>query len=130
MKRNAVIVGTVIIGLLLFSSAAVFYMNQSEKTGTYACIYRNNELLKKIDMQEVKEPYTIKIEGEDGAYNILEIREGSIGIIEASCPDHLCQNMGFISNVWMPITCLPNHLVVRLETEKYDTENTIDGIAY
>lgn len=130
MKRNAAIVGTAIVLLLLLSAAALLFMKQNQKEGTYVCIYQNNVLVKKIDIREGKKPYTIKIEGENNAYNILEIRENSVGIVDASCPEHLCQNMGFISGIWMPITCLPNHLVIRLETEAEDTQNTMDGIAY
>lgn len=130
MKRNAVMVGLVLVFLLLLSSVSIVYRNKSTKKGTSVCIYRNNELLEKIDVREITEPYTIRIEGEDGAYNVLEIQEGAIGIIDASCPDHLCENMGFVSSAWMPITCLPNHLIVRLETEENSMENAMDGIAY
>ena len=40
--------------------------------------------------------------------------------------------MGFIHNSLLPITCLPNHLVIQIEIisdEKNNTDN-IDGFAY
>ena len=82
-----------------------------------------------IDLSDVDEPYQIKLEYGDNDYNIVEVRQGSIGIVEASCPDHLCQNMGFIDSSVMPITCLPNHLIIKVVTGQSDTEN-IDSVAY
>ncbi len=51
----------------------------------------------------------------DGEYNDILVENGKIRIADASCPDKLCVNMGYISEPLMPITCLPNHLVIRIE---------------
>ena len=54
------------------------------------------------------------MEGENGCVNEVEVRPGSIGILSADCPDKLCVRQGFISDTRLPITCLPNRLVIRL----------------
>ena len=59
------------------------------------------------------------IEGENGAYNLLEIREGEVGIVDASCPDKLCENMGFISQP---------QLIIQIVGE--EASMGLDGIAY
>ena len=88
----------------------------------YADIYQNGNLLQSIPLSSVGENYTITIEGESGAINEIEVRHGSIGIISASCPDKLCVHQGFIDNSLLPITCLPNRLVIQIR-QADDTTN-------
>ena len=129
VKRNAIIIAC-LTGLLLLSSiAAICYRKHTAEQGAYALIYQDNELIRKIELT-AEVPYTIIIEGRDGAYNVLEIRDGAIGITDASCPDGLCRKMGFISDSFMPITCLPNHLVIQVVKEGQTEPGGIDGIAY
>jgi len=134
LKRKIIVMLCVIAALLVGSVVAIILMKNAAKDGKVtAYLYRDNELIKEIDLSEVKEPYQIRIEYEQGEYNVLEVREGSIGIVEASCPDHLCKNMGFISDSVMPITCLPNHLVVKVVRKNASGEEesaTLDGIVY
>lgn len=126
-NKSAVVIGLIIGVLFMFSAAVIWYQYQTAEEGMYARIYQNGELIKTLSLTE-KEPYTVTIEGENGAYNTLEIREGAVGIVDASCPDKLCKNMGFQSQPLLPITCLPNHLVIQISGEEASIE--IDGIAY
>ena len=117
-----------IIAILFFISIIViWHQHQTAKKGMYAQVYQNGNLIKVLSLTE-KKTYTITIEGENGVYNTLEIREGSVGIVDASCPDKLCKNMGFISEPLLPITCLPNHLIIQISGE--DVPMKVDGIAY
>ena len=126
-KKNVLIVSIVIILLFAGSLLAIYFMNLNDNSFTYANIYQNNRLIKTINLSEFTEPYTLTFYYDDDDYNVIEIQNGSIGIIEASCPDGLCKNMGFISGSSLPITCLPNHLVIKLSDESV---REYDGIAY
>ena len=126
-KKIALIVSVVIILLFTGSLLAIYFMNLNDNSFTYANIYQNNRLIKTINLSEVTEPYTFTVYYDDDDYNVIQVRNGSIGIIEASCPDGLCKNMGFISGSSLPITCLPNHLVIELSDE---SGGQYDGIAY
>ena len=42
--------------------------------------------------------------------NIIEIKNGRIHMQKADCPDHICMNIGWLSDV--PIVCMPNKLVI------------------
>lgn len=57
-----------------------------------------------------------KIELPDGGYNVLEIKEGKADIIEASCPDGICVNHRAVSKQSQSIVCLPNKVVVEIES--------------
>lgn len=126
-KRNAIIISIIIGLLLLISVLYITIMNKYLNNPKYAYIYQNNKIINTIDLDNVEEPYTITIKGSNDCYNTIEVRNGSIGIIEASCPDGLCKNMGFISTSVLPITCLPNHLVIELSNDK---SSSLDGQAY
>ena len=56
-------------------------------------------------------------------------KTGKIKIADASCPDKLCVNMGYISEPLMPITCLPNHLVIRIVNDGEESPS-LDGVVY
>lgn len=129
-KRNGkVYLISLIIGILVVVSIiAIFYRHNKVLTNPYVCIYQDGKLWKEIDISSIEEPYTITIQWEDGGYNILEIRDGAVGIVEASCPDKVCQKMGFISNSLVPITCLPNHLMICVVEQSKMEE--IDGVVY
>ena len=105
-------------------------MNKEAKDGSYAYIYQNNELIKVVDLTNVKEDYEFRVEALDGGYNVVRVTtDGSIGIVEASCPDHVCMNTGFISNGLIPITCLPNELVIEVKNSNEDSNLEYDGVA-
>ena len=109
---------TVFVGCLLY---LLFF---AHKDAAYiADIYQNGELLTSIPLSEAEEPYTFTVTGDNGCTNEIEVRPGSIGILSADCPDKLCVRQGFISDSLLPVTCLPNKVVIQLRP---DTENPND----
>lgn len=101
------------------------------KKDTGACtanIYQDGTLIRSIDLSKVNESYTFTVDGENGASNTVEVRPGEIAVIEANCPDKVCVNMGFIKNKALPITCLPNKLVIKIEAS--GLSDGLDGISY
>lgn len=113
-QRRAFALLIVILILLLGAAFFLFYSFSRPNAGYVARISQDGRLLHEIDLEKVTETYTLRIEGDDGAYNVIEVRPGSIGMIEASCPDHLCIHMGFIQNDALPVTCLPNRVVIQI----------------
>ena len=87
---------------------------------------RTKKLIYTIDLNSVKETYRLTIDGEDKSENIVEVRNGSIGIIEASCNDHICIDTGFIDNSSVPVVCLPNKIIIEISD---NTDNSIDAVA-
>lgn len=126
-KKAALIAVIFLLILSVFCIAAWVYTNNHAQKGSIARIYQNGTLIEEIDLSAVTDSYQIRIDGEDNTYNIIEIRPGEIGIVEASCPDKICIHTGFIDTNLLPITCLPNHLVIQVETEEADG---MDAIAF
>ena len=81
----------------------------------------------------LSEDHTETIRFEDGSYNRFAIQDGYVSMPEASCPDQICVHQGFISTSLLPITCLPNRLVIRVREEAVcldDTTLVPDGVTY
>lgn len=47
----------------------------------------------------------------------LEVREGRIRFIDSQCPDHLCENFGWLRYAHDEAICLPAGVVVSVEEE-------------
>lgn len=121
--------------LLLFVGIGSFlwiwlFPANSTDTSFVADIYQNGTLLQSIPLSTVTEPYNLTISNEGNAVNEIEVRPDSIGIVYANCPDKLCVHQGFISDSLLPITCLPNRLVIQIREGSNDNKITVDIITY
>ena len=108
-----ILLGSILTLLLIYSNR-----NTSTNASLIADIYQNGTLLESIPLNDVEKSYTFTVTGEDGCTNIIEVRNGSIGIISADCPDKLCVKQGFIDSSLLPITCLPNRVVIQIRTNE------------
>lgn len=117
--RIALVIGAV---LSIFSILCIILILRSpdEAQSYTATVYRDGVAVFRVCLSEVTAPYTIDITNEDGSLNQIEIRPGEIGMISASCPDKLCVRQGFISSSRIPVTCLPNHVVIVVQPTDSD----------
>ena len=74
-------------------------------------IYQDGELLHKIDLSKIEEPYKLTVE-HNGSKNIILVEQDDIKVIEADCSDHVCVEHGSLGDK-TPIVCLPNRLVIQ-----------------
>ena len=93
----------------------------------YVSVQVNGTEIKKIIYDKKIIGKTIAIETEYG-YNLLEIGDERVRIIEASCPDKIDVKQGYISRIGETIVCIPNKLVV--EIKGVEAGNQIDVINY
>lgn len=108
---------TRVIGLLLAGavilSAAWILLRDRGTDHPVARITRDGALVEEIDLSRVEEPYTLALEDEGGSNRVL-VEPGRIRVIEASCPDQVCVNQGYISDSTAPIICLPNKVMIEI----------------
>lgn len=131
--------------LLLVTVFSLFWifsktMSSNEANGSASApmiaeIYQNGELLKSIPLRsDVSTQFTIT--GDNDCYNVISINNCSIAITEANCPDKLCVHQGYISTSLLPITCLPNGVVIQVRENHSvnvpatETDPVIDAITY
>lgn len=122
----------IVVFLVLVTAACLLYLLavQNPAKGCIADIYQNGRLILSIPLVQVEDPYSLDIVGDNDCANHIEIRPGSIGITWADCPDKLCVNQGFIHSPAIPITCLPNRLVIILRSAKDSDPDTPDIVTY
>lgn len=101
--------------------------------GTTARILTNGEVFAVIDLDDYTggRSTTITVSSEySGGENIIEVSEGKIRVISASCPDKVCIHQGErgigCSNT-APITCLPNRMTIVTEN-KESSADAVSGI--
>ena len=127
LKKNLTPAKTALLAtalLLLLCAASILCLLPREDTPYIAHIYQNGTLIMSIPLDQVTQPRQFTLYGENGCSNTLEVRPGSIGILSADCPDWLCVRQGFISDTKLPITCLPNRLVIQLRPVSSAVEDT------
>lgn len=93
-------------------------LNYDEK---YISIQVDGEEFKTIIFDKIMVGKTIPIKTEFG-YNLIEIGDNKLRVIEADCPDELDVKKGWISNVGENIVCLPNKLVIEIKGRKKTTD--------
>ncbi len=110
--------------LAIVSVFTIFIIKSSETAGKTAKIYLNSKLVRTVSLNKDCE-FKIKSEkdGEKG-YNIIRVKNGKISVIESDCKNQICVRHGAIDNDLLPIVCVPNGLVIRVES---DDESEIEA---
>lgn len=120
MTKGDKILIVFVIVLAVFSS--IFIKRQAfSSNGKYISIQVNGKEIKKIIFDSHIIGNTIPIQTEFG-YNLIEIGDEKVRIIEADCPDKIDVKQGYISRIGETIVCLPNKMVVEIKGLDKDTE--------
>ena len=110
------------LAVCLAAAAAVMLGN----TGScVARVYQNGQLLRAIDLSQVEEGYTFTVSGPAGE-NLVQVEPGRIRVAAADCPDQVCVHQGWISTGIAPIVCLPNQLVIQIQSDSHNQQ--VDGV--
>lgn len=119
-----------IAAVAVISAAAAIWLSHRNTEALIANVYLEGQCVRSIDLDAIKERETFTVEGPIGTNTIVAER-GRICVVEAECPDQVCVHMGWLSkDDVMPIVCLPNKLVIRLENVPAAIDGTeIDGVA-
>lgn len=103
-----------LFGLAALLAAGVYLLHPAAGKGQTAFVYVDGELYETVDLSAVAVPYEFTVETEYG-YNIVRVSQGAIQVREANCSEQVCVNQGTITDGLIPITCLPHHMVIRIE---------------
>jgi hypothetical protein len=115
----------IVIAAIFIVSAAIAVFQYTHKTkGQFAEIYQDGVLLQTVDLSKDTE---FTLWSDNGGYNTIRVREGTIAVVEASCPDKVCVHQGAVSGGPQPIVCLPNKLVIKVISPSGDVPDIIVG---
>ena len=93
-----------ILSVLVISAAVLFLQRATSTKGNIAIVdFSNSNVVYEISL-EVEDSYTFS----EGTYPIyLEVKDHAIRFFNSQCPDHLCEDFGFISNINSYAVCMP-----------------------
>ncbi|NLV91159.1 MAG: NusG domain II-containing protein [Firmicutes bacterium] len=125
MKKGDLFLLVALLGAILVSGLYLRY-RQAPQGDIIAVISVDNQPIQRINLSRVQEPYTLPIRPDSSRYNLLAIEPGRIRVLEANCPNQIDVRQGWISDSTRSIVCVPNRLVVRIESS--DNSLGIDGV--
>ncbi|RPF43150.1 hypothetical protein EDD70_2110 [Hydrogenoanaerobacterium saccharovorans] len=106
----------ILLGVLLVAALAVaaFYFIGSNNDHPIAVISVDGKNIMKVDLAKAEDK-TFSLDKKSGLPVSFEIRDHKIRFVDVNCPDHVCENVGFISRSGESAVCLPNKtaLVIR-----------------
>ena len=114
---KSVKIGIAALAVVVAASAAALLLAPKGE-GAVAVIKQDGVVLYEIDLDKVKGTLTFPVDGADHSWNNIVAEQGRIRVIDASCPDQVCVNQGWISDSTLPIVCLPNKVIVEIVGEE------------
>lgn len=92
-----------------------------------ATIARDGAVIDTIDLDAVDEPCTLRLDDERGV-NVVAVEPGRIRVVEADCPDEVCEHTGWIDSAATPIACVPHGLTITV-TREGGASDGLDAVA-
>lgn len=102
------LLGLVCIGCV----AAIVVLFGHSRTGTTARVLQNGVELHRLSLDE---DVQLTVTAPGGSSNTIAVRDGRICVLQATCPDQVCVDRGWVSDTAAPIVCLPHGLVIEVE---------------
>lgn len=113
-KRKVICIIAVLCIVFFSLLCAILVRNTG---GNTACIYSDGKLIKTIDLRNAADQ-TFTVYSEDSGYNVITVKDGTISVTDADCPDRICVMTAPISDGIQPIVCMPHKLVIRIESNR------------
>lgn len=114
------IVIIILLVVLSFIPAVIFgVVLNKDYNSKYAQITVNGKVYKNIPLSAHKGEEIIEIKTESG-FNVVSVKDDTIAIIEADCPDKVCVQPGYIDKVGDRLVCLPHRVMVEIKGDTSD----------
>lgn len=110
-----------VLALLIVGSAVFLFFPRSEKKD---CIILQDDVIMESIPLDGSVHRVITITGE--YVNRIEIDGDRVRFLESDCPNLFCVNTGWISEPYQTAVCLPNRVMIRIESEE---EAEVDAVA-
>lgn len=100
-----------ILAVLAVGATILLVTHNDREQGAYVVVMVQN---KEIARYSMTNNGVYDIYDNNGNTNKIEIRDGRVRMLEASCPNHLCIRQGWIRFEGQSIVCLPNKVTVTI----------------
>ncbi len=99
---------------VIIAVVSLLFFLPNNNGGAVAKIIVDGKVQRTIDLTSAKDqtvdlslPY----------HNIIEVKNGKIGIISADCKDKTCIRSGYISSSGQVVACVPSGLIIVIESD-------------
>ena len=102
----------IILAVMLAAAVLVWVLLSRKKSVLFAEVVIQGETVMKIPLNSEEESKTWDLQEK---YNVpvhLETDHGRIRFIDVDCPDHICENTGWLSMAYQSAVCMPNRTAV------------------
>jgi len=123
----------IILGSLLFiciiSTLYIYAIENTSNNNEKVIIQVQGQIIKKIPLNKYEKSKTYKFVF-NGNNGYLEIKNGAVRMLEMDrkiCPKKVCSLTGWVNKKYQVIVCLPNKIIVSIESAKDETLDSIIG---
>ena len=116
MKKKDMILIVAVLAISLISFAAI---KMTQKDGKEVIVTVDG---KEVYKTSIKKDQIYQIPEKNGM-NVMQIKDGKVTMIEATCPDHYCMKQKAVDEHGGSIICLPNKVVIEGENTAEDSDS-------
>ena len=116
MKKKDIILIAAVLAISLISLAAI---KMTQKDGKEVIVTVDG---KEVYKTSIKKDQIYQIPEKNGT-NVMQIKDGKVTMIEATCPDHYCMKQKAVDEHGGSIICLPNKVVIEGENTAEDSDS-------
>lgn len=97
------------VAVALLGIWAVVFLPGFKETAAVGEIYLEGELVRTVPLSQ---PGSFTLAEDETVHFLVE--RGAIRFHEASCPDKICENSGFLSKTGQTAACLPKKILLKI----------------
>lgn len=139
-KSDFYLIGIILTISLIATLIFTIIEKSNSETDGVAKVYYNSDVILEIYLTDgsykiIDESRIISIDDEQFLYHVegsnpygvlIEYKDNSVGVIDEESPKNICQYQGFSNSSFSPLTCLPNNILIVIESNDKDVD-TIGG---
>lgn len=121
LKKKDILIVVIVLAVAAAGMAAVHFLSP-KASSHYAVIYVGSAPYQVVDLTEDQ---VIEVDQGNGTVNHIEVKDGTINMVDSTCPDQQCIYQGAMSmenyeervlRNW--IVCLPNQVTIELALDE------------
>ena len=105
MTRNDLI----LVGVLMIVALLPLAVDSGAEKN-FAVVKIDGAIVRKLDLT-AEETFTLAA---GGGKNIVAIKNGTVSVLDADCPDKICVRRGAIAHVGETIACVPHGVLIEI----------------
>ncbi len=109
--------------ILVFGLAVTWWSLSQNQAGQQVVVTVGGQIYGTYDLSMDQEIQVIQ----DDHLNYITIKDGKVSMSFSDCSNQVCVHTGWISETKDTIVCLPNKVVIEIQSEKGGTVDVITG---